>query len=44
MQHTDQENNNNLKTKRERKTTVWIFQATNKRNLTGEDLAKKGKP
>ena len=29
-----------------RKTTVWIFQATNKRNLTREDLqmTKKGKP
>ena len=28
-----------------RKTTVWIFQATNKRNFTREDLdmAKKGK-
>ena len=29
-----------------RKTTVWIFQATNKRNLTRKnfDMAKKGKP
>ena len=26
------------KTKMERKTTVWIYQATNKRNLTQEDL------
>ena len=28
-----------------RKTIVWIFQATNKQNLTREDLdmAKKGK-
>ena len=28
-----------------RKKTLWIFYATNKRNLTGEDLdmAKKGK-
>ena len=28
-----------------RKTTIWILQATNKRNLTREDLdmAKKGK-
>ena len=30
----------------ERKAIVWIFQATNKRNLTREksDMAKKGKP
>ena len=29
-----------------RKTTLWIFQATNKRSLTREnlDVAKKGKP
>ena len=29
-----------------RKTTVWIFQATNHRHLTGKklDMAKKGKP
>ena len=29
----------------ERKTTLWIFQATNKRNLTRKsvDIAKKGK-
>ena len=29
-----------------RKRTKWTFQATNKRNLTGEnlDMAKKGKP
>ena len=29
-----------------RKTTVWIFQATNKQNLTQKDLdmAKKEKP
>ena len=29
-----------------RKTTVWIFQAINKRHLTREtlDMAKKGKP
>ena len=29
-----------------RTTTVWIFQATNKWNLTREDMsmAKKGKP
>ena len=29
-----------------KKTTVWIFQATNKRNLTQKDLdmAKEGKP
>ena len=29
-----------------RKTTAWIFQATNKRNLTREnlDMAKKRKP
>ena len=28
-----------------RKSTLWTFQATNKRNLTGEylDMAKKGK-
>ena len=36
---------NNLKTKMGRKTTVWTFQATNKRNLTWEnlDIAKKEK-
>ena len=30
----------------ERKTTVWIFQETNDKNLTREnlDMAKKGKP
>ena len=29
-----------------RKTTIWIFQATNKRNLTQEDfdMVKKRKP
>ena len=29
-----------------RKTTVWTFQATNKRNFTREnlDMTKKGKP
>ena len=33
-------------TKIGRKTTVWTFQATNKRNLNREnlDMAKKGKP
>ena len=39
-QHKDQQKkNNNLETKMEKKTTtVWIFQATNKRNLTRENL------
>ena len=43
---SDQQNNNDLETKMGRKTNVWIFQTTNKRNLTREDLdmAKKGKP
>ena len=38
--------NNNLETGIKGKTTVWIFQETNKGNLTREDLnmAKKGKP
>ena len=46
IQTTHQQNKNNQKTKTERKTTVWTFQATNKRNLSPEDLgmAKKGKP
>ena len=37
---------NNQKTKMGRKTTVRIFQATNMRNLTQENIgmAKKGKP
>ena len=40
-QHKDQEKNNNPETKMGGKTTVWIFQATNKRNLTREDLEKE---
>ena len=42
-QHKDQQNNYNLDKKMGRKTNVWIFQATNKRNLTLEALetAKK---
>ena len=39
-QHKDQQNNNNWETVKERKTTVRIFQATNWRNLTREDLDK----
>ena len=44
-QQKEQQNSNNLDNKMERKTTIWIFQATNKQNLTREDLdiAKKGK-
>ena len=49
-EHKDKQNNNNnnnnQKTKMERKTTLWMFQATNNRHLTREnvDVAKKGKP
>ena len=45
-QHKNQQNNNNKKTKIGRKTTVWVFQEINKRNLTREnlDMAKKEKP
>ena len=45
-QHRDQQNNNNKETKMGRKTTVWIFQAVNLRNLTREnlDMAKQRKP
>ena len=35
-------NNNNEETKMERKTTVWVFQATNYQNLTGKDQLRKG--
>ena len=44
-QHKHQQNKNNQKTKMRRKTTVWIFQATKKRNLTryNLDMTKKGK-
>ena len=44
-QHKYQQNKNNLKTKIGKKTIVWTFQATKKRNLTREnlDLAKKEK-
>ena len=44
--HKDQKNKNNQKTKMERKTTAWTFQAINKRNLTRKnlDMAKKRKP
>ena len=43
--HKDQQNRNNQK-KMGRKTTVWKFHATNKRNIIREnmDMAKKGKP
>ena len=42
-QHKHQQKKNNQKTKIGRKTTVWIFQATDKRNITQEnlDMAKK---
>ena len=45
-QHKHQQNKNNQKTKTERKTSVWTFQARNKRNLTRENwcLYKKEKP
>ena len=44
-QHKHQENKNIHETKVGRKTTLWTFPATNKRNLTREDLdiAKNGK-
>ena len=32
-QHKHQQNKKNQKTKMERKTTLWIFQTTSKRNL-----------
>ena len=46
MQPKDQQNNDNWKTKMERKTTVWTLQVTSKRNLSWEklDMVKKGKP
>ena len=37
-QHKHQQKKNNQKTMIGRKTTIWIFQATTKRNLTREDL------
>ena len=45
-QHKNQLNKNNQTTKNGKKTTAWAFQATNKQNLTREnvDMAKKGKP
>ena len=45
-QHEDQQNNTNYKLEMGRKTTVWIFQATNKQNFTRENvnMIKKGKP
>ena len=45
-QYKHQQNDNKEKTKTRRKTTVWIFQATNKQNLTQEnvDTTKKEKP
>ena len=45
-QRKDQQNNNNYKTKMGRKTIIWEFQATNKRNFKRENLviAKKEKP
>ena len=46
-QHKHQHNKNNKKKKMGRKTTVWIFQATNKWNLTREknlDKSKKWDP
>ena len=44
-QRKHQQNKNNQLTKMGRKTTVWIFQAINKRNLTREgfDMTQKGK-
>ena len=45
-QQNHQQNRNNQKTKIRRKTTQWALQATNKRNLSREnlDVAKNGKP
>ena len=45
-QYKHQQNYYNQKTKLWRKTTVWIFQVTNKQNLAQEnmDMAKKRKP
>ena len=37
-QYKDKQKNNNWKTEMGRKTTVWIFQAANWRNLTQKDL------
>ena len=44
--HEDQTTENNQKTKMGRKTTLWTFQTTRKRHLTGENVnvAKKRKP
>ena len=36
--HKHQQNKNIWETKKGSKTTLWIFQATNKRNLTQENL------
>ena len=45
-QHEEQQNGNKQKTKIGKKTTVQTFQATNKQNLTREDvgMAKKENP
>ena len=45
-QHEDQQNDNNLETKMERKTTPWAFYTANKQHLTQENMdeANKGKP
>ena len=37
-QNKHQQNKNNQKTKIERKTTVWIFQETNKKNVSCERI------
>ena len=44
-QHKHQQTDNKQKTKMGRKTNVWTFQRTNKRNLSREvlDKAEKGK-
>ena len=45
-QHMYPQNKNKQKIEIGRKTTVWIFQATNNQNFTGEnfDMAGKRKP
>ena len=37
-QHNDRQNSNNKEKEMRRKTTLWIFQETSKRNLTRGDL------
>ena len=45
-QHKDQQKKNNKKKKTWEEKLVWIFQMTNRQNLTREylDNSKKGKP